>query len=159
MVARAPTQIAVPTASPERRSPRDFRSSRGLAAIAALLGLSACTVGPDYLRPEAPVSTQFKELKGWKQARPRDAIEKGNWWAIFRDPELDRLASQVSVTNQNVAMELAAYEQAKSPGARNRRPACSRRVAATWSGQRSGATAISGVGPPSPRACPTRRAA
>ena len=111
-----------------------------------MLGLSACTVGPDYLRPEAPVSTQFKELKGWKQARPRDAIEKGNWWAIFRDPELNQLASQVSVTNQNVAMELAAYEQAQAL-VRESQSGLFPTVAATWSGQRSGAgAALSGVG-------------
>jgi hypothetical protein len=28
-----------------------------------------CAVGPDYLRPSAPVPAVYKELKGWKRAR------------------------------------------------------------------------------------------
>jgi len=106
-------------------------------ACAAFLSLSGCTVGPDYLRPEAAVSPQFKELKGWRQARPRDDLQKGRWWAIFRDPELDALASQVEVTNQNVAAQLAAYEQARAL-VRESQSSLFPTIAATWSGQRSG---------------------
>jgi NodT family efflux transporter outer membrane factor (OMF) lipoprotein len=131
MAARAPhrTDKAVANA----------RSARGrlAAALAAVLSLSACTVGPDYQRPEAAVPAAFKELKGWKQARPRDGLQKGRWWAIFRDAELDRLASQVDVTNQNVAAQLAAYEQARAL-VRESQAGLLPVVAANWSGQRSG---------------------
>jgi NodT family efflux transporter outer membrane factor (OMF) lipoprotein len=131
MAARAPRDFTGRTDPPARRAARTG------TVFAALLGLCACTVGPDYLRPEAPVSTQFKELKGWRQARPRDGIERGRWWAIFRDSELDRLASQVAVTNQNVAAELAAYEQAKAL-VRESQSSLFPTVSTAWSGQRSG---------------------
>ncbi len=52
-------------------------------------------VGPDYTRPDAPMSANFKELSGWKPAQPRDATDKGDWWAIYHDPELDRLERMV----------------------------------------------------------------
>jgi hypothetical protein len=47
-----------------------WRLALGLAMI---VPLSACTVGPDYVRPVATTSPDFKEAKkGWKPAVPRD---------------------------------------------------------------------------------------
>ena len=58
--------------------------------------------------------TKFKELKGWKVARPSDALDRGDWWKIYRDKRLDVLMRQVEVSNQNVAVQAAAYEQARA---------------------------------------------
>jgi NodT family efflux transporter outer membrane factor (OMF) lipoprotein len=84
------------------------------AALALLAGitLSACTVGPDYVRPTAPTSAQFKEAKGWKMASPSDTLDRGPWWSVYRDPLLASLMSQVDVSNQTVKADVAAYEQA-----------------------------------------------
>jgi NodT family efflux transporter outer membrane factor (OMF) lipoprotein len=81
------------------------------AALAALL-LSGCMVGPDYKRPDAPVPVVYKELAGWKQATPLDAINRGAWWSIYNDPELDQLEQQVVISNQNVKSYEAAYRAA-----------------------------------------------
>lgn len=130
----------------ERTAATKRMTAARLAALATVAILPACTVGPDYLRPEAAVSAEFKELKGWKQARPRDSLEKGRWWAIFRDSELDRLASQVEVTNQNVAAQLAAYEQARAI-VREQQSGLLPGISATWTGQRSGSGgALTGTG-------------
>jgi NodT family efflux transporter outer membrane factor (OMF) lipoprotein len=85
---------------------------RRLAALAPALALAACTVGPDFFRPEAPAPAAYKELAGWKIAAPAEALPKGAWWAVFHDPVLDRLERQVSVTNQTVRAQEAAYRQA-----------------------------------------------
>ena len=69
-------------------------------------------VGPDYQRPAAPVSVAFKEAAGWKAAHPQDELPKGAWWALYNDPQLDALASQVQINNQNVAQYAAQYRQA-----------------------------------------------
>jgi NodT family efflux transporter outer membrane factor (OMF) lipoprotein len=71
-------------------------------------------VGPDYKPAPAPVPTSFKELKGWKLATPSDALDRGDWWAPYRDPKLALLLRQVEVSNQNVAVQAAAYEQARA---------------------------------------------
>jgi NodT family efflux transporter outer membrane factor (OMF) lipoprotein len=76
--------------------------------------LAACAVGPDYKPAAAPVPTKFKELKGWKLATPSDALDRGVWWAPYRDKKLDFLLRQVEVSNQNVAAQAAAYEQARA---------------------------------------------
>jgi NodT family efflux transporter outer membrane factor (OMF) lipoprotein len=83
-------------------------------AVAALaLPLAACApVGPDYVRPSAIVPAQFKEIKGWKLASPHDDLAKGEWWRLFGDPVLDRLESQVAVSNQTIKADEANYRQA-----------------------------------------------
>ena len=44
-------------------------------APAALALLAACTVGPDYQRPPAPVPASYKQ-DGWKAAEPKDAVNR-----------------------------------------------------------------------------------
>ena len=83
-----------------------------LGVCAAAAALAGCSVGPDYLRPSAPVPVAYKELKGWKAATPRDDALKGEWWRALGDPTLDRLASQVSVSNQTLKADAANYRQA-----------------------------------------------
>jgi len=79
------------------------------------LSLAACTMGPDYVRPTAPVSPAFKEArKGWKVATPRDELDRGSWWTFYHDPRLSALMSQVEISNQTVAASAAAYKQAKA---------------------------------------------
>jgi NodT family efflux transporter outer membrane factor (OMF) lipoprotein len=86
----------------------------GMAALAgASLILAACKVGPNYHRPAAPVPDAYKELPpGWKVGAPRDEKDRGDWWRVFDDPELDRLESQVNISNQNVKEYEAQYAQA-----------------------------------------------
>jgi NodT family efflux transporter outer membrane factor (OMF) lipoprotein len=70
-------------------------------------------VGPNYHRPAAPVPGAYKELPpGWKVGAPRDDKNRGEWWRIFEDPELDRLEAQVNISNQNVKQYAAEYAQA-----------------------------------------------
>jgi NodT family efflux transporter outer membrane factor (OMF) lipoprotein len=84
--------------------------------LAGAIALSGCMVGPDYKRPDAPVPVAFKEAPpaGWKVGTPMDAIDKGAWWSIYNDPELDRLEREVDVSNQTLAQAVAAYAEAKA---------------------------------------------
>ena len=91
-----------------------FRTQACFAALNLLFALAGCTVGPDYIPEAAPVSPKFKELKGWKVATPSDALSRGDWWAVYRDPKLAFLIKQVEISNQNVAASAAAYEQARA---------------------------------------------
>lgn len=85
-----------------------------LLAIICPIMLIACTVGPDYRRPSSAASTHFKELKGWKQAQPRDHELPGKWWEIFKDPYLNGLEEQVNIANQSIAQAEAQFRQAQS---------------------------------------------
>lgn len=88
---------------------RDF-----LPLLAATLLVSACTVGPDYERPSAPVSAKFKEDAGWTVSQPREDIDRGAWWSVYHDPLLDQLERQVSISNQTLAADEAAFRSAQA---------------------------------------------
>jgi NodT family efflux transporter outer membrane factor (OMF) lipoprotein len=83
-----------------------------LGLLAATATLTGCAVGPDYVRPAAIVPVDYKELKGWKAATPRDDALKGEWWRAFGDPTLNRLETQVVVSNQTLKADEANYRQA-----------------------------------------------
>jgi NodT family efflux transporter outer membrane factor (OMF) lipoprotein len=75
--------------------------------------LAGCTLGPDYHRPDAPAVDVFRETPpGWKQAEPRDDIERGRWWEMFGDPQLSGLIEKIDVSNQTLAASEAQYRQA-----------------------------------------------
>jgi NodT family efflux transporter outer membrane factor (OMF) lipoprotein len=94
-------------------------NKKTLAAGAALLSLaclSACSVGPNYKLPPAPVPQSFKEKPpdGWKEAAPSDEALKGKWWEVYEDPRLNDLEEQVSISNQNVLAAEAQYRAARA---------------------------------------------
>jgi NodT family efflux transporter outer membrane factor (OMF) lipoprotein len=79
------------------------------------LTLCACTVGPNYVRPNVNVPEKFKEApKGWKTAEPKDTFYHGEWWKIFNDPELNSLELQLNNSNQSIATAEANYRQARA---------------------------------------------
>jgi NodT family efflux transporter outer membrane factor (OMF) lipoprotein len=49
----------------------------------------------------------------WSLAQPNDALARGKWWEIYRDPELNALEEQVSVSNQNLLEAEAQLREAK----------------------------------------------
>ena len=96
---------------PASANPSSLRAAP-MPPLLAALALSGCAVGPNFERPAAIVSPQFKEIKGWKIATPRESEPKGAWWSVFHDAELDRLERVVAVSNQTVKADEANYRQA-----------------------------------------------
>ncbi|MGZ5057315.1 MAG: efflux transporter outer membrane subunit [Methylobacter sp.] len=85
-----------------------------LLTVICFLMLTACTVGPDYQRPESFAPLDFKELKGWKQAQPGDHKLSSKWWEIFNDAYLNALEDQVNIANQSIAQAEAQFRQSQS---------------------------------------------
>ncbi|MCD1638281.1 efflux transporter outer membrane subunit [Pseudomonas stutzeri] len=120
-----------------------------IAAAVLALSLSACTLGPDYQRPELPVAAEFKQAEGWKPASPADVLERGEWWRLYGDAELDALVARLNLSNQNVAAAEAQYRQARAlvRGARSQLfPIVSGSVGVTRAGQGSGSTGTTTTG-------------
>jgi NodT family efflux transporter outer membrane factor (OMF) lipoprotein len=74
--------------------------------------LTSCSVGPKYARPSVEMPDGYKEIKGWKEAQPRDKEIRGKWWKVFNDPLVDQLLDQVDISNQNLAQAEAQYRLA-----------------------------------------------
>ncbi len=91
------------------------RNDIGMLLLAApFMLLSACAVGPDYVRPAVAAPAAFKELDGWMPAQPRDREIRGTWWEAFNDPALNDLEAQVDISNQNLAQAEAQFRQARA---------------------------------------------
>jgi NodT family efflux transporter outer membrane factor (OMF) lipoprotein len=57
---------------------------------------------------------QYKESKDWKIAAPRDGVNRGAWWEIFGDTQLNALADKVGKSNQNLRVAEAQYRRAQA---------------------------------------------
>jgi NodT family efflux transporter outer membrane factor (OMF) lipoprotein len=99
---------------------------RGYLPLACLtclvLMITACSIGPQYQRPEVRVPAAYKEsppisfkaADGWKAARPSDDLSRGQWWEVFQDPELNALEEQVDISNQTLAVAEAQLRGARA---------------------------------------------
>lgn len=91
-----------------------MKRSIGLSIVLLTL-LTACNVGPNYMRPAISLPESFKEVpEGWKIAQPKDGCPRGPWWTIFNEPELNELEAQLNINNQNILAAISQYEQAKA---------------------------------------------
>ena len=82
-----------------------------------MIVVTACTVGPNYQRPAAPVPVAYKEAarkSGWQVARPADAFDRGAWWSVYTDPVLGGLERQIDISNQNLKSAEARFRQAEA---------------------------------------------
>ena len=93
-----------------------MRFSRRLPLLLAPLLFAGCSVGPDYVQPNAPLPNgNFKEFGGtWEPAKPSDDAIRGKWWEIYHDPQLNALEEKVDINNQNIAASTAAYMAARA---------------------------------------------
>ena len=107
------------------------KTATTLAAAALCALLAGCTLGPKYHPPAIQTAPAFKEappapapgttvsdnnpMDGtWTPAQPADAKLRGDWWAIFNDPELSELESKLEIDNQNIKEYFQNYMEARA---------------------------------------------
>jgi NodT family efflux transporter outer membrane factor (OMF) lipoprotein len=72
--------------------------------LAAVLWLSGCTmVGPDFVKPEAPVQSEWIETRD--PGIKTEPADYRDWWSVFNDPVLDSLVR--SAYQQNLTLQIA----------------------------------------------------
>jgi len=75
-----------------------------LAMAAVVLVISGCTVGPDFVKPDAPVMDDWMETKTSElSSGPSDYSD---WWNVFDDPVLQKLVE--TGYQQNLTLQIAA---------------------------------------------------
>ncbi len=116
-----------------------------LVQAAPLVLVSACAVGPDYVKPSVETPAAFKEQGAWKIAQPADLGIPQKWWALYQDPLLNSLEEQVNISNQTLIQAKAQYRQARAL-VQGARAAYFPTVSANVSHTRSGGPASSGGG-------------
>jgi NodT family efflux transporter outer membrane factor (OMF) lipoprotein len=91
-----------------------MKSVRLLMTIVVPVLLSACSVGPDYVKPTTSVPAEYKESGPWKIAQPQEDLSRGAWWQIYNDSRLNGLEEQVALSNQNLIAAEANFRQAQA---------------------------------------------
>jgi NodT family efflux transporter outer membrane factor (OMF) lipoprotein len=80
-----------------------------------LLGLTGCTVGPDYQKstPTVPDRWQAEQDAGLN-LKPITAEKLKNWWKGFGDPQLNRLMEMALAGNFDLKIALTRLDQARA---------------------------------------------
>jgi NodT family efflux transporter outer membrane factor (OMF) lipoprotein len=91
----------------------------GAASVLAVLLLSACALGPRYIKPDVTVPAEYKEhgLAGadpLQAAEPRDHVSRQGWWDVFGDTQLNELEARLLRNNPTIAEAEARLRQARA---------------------------------------------
>lgn len=104
------------TSSMIRSSFASFADKKKAVARATLLGLAtlattACTVGPDFVRPQVDAPARFDQAQG--EGYPASPVGT-QLWKSFKEPELDALIARALDANHDIAQALARLEETRS---------------------------------------------
>ena len=85
------------------------RLSTAILAAAGCAVLAGCAVGPNYRRPEVPMSASFKSAT--KAEKPQPTLGT-DWWTLFQDEDLTRLSQEALRANQTIQAAIARLDAA-----------------------------------------------
>ena len=93
-----------------------------VALAPILLLVMGCSVGPKYVRPPVEIPPAYKEIpqaaaKGselWKTTQPKDGANRGNWWKVYNDPQLNELEAKASSSSQEIAAAADSFLAARA---------------------------------------------
>lgn len=96
-------------------------SKRSLGRLLVLLPLLAgCDLAPHYAPPTYVLPASYAGSGPFGIAHPADTLPRGPWWTMFGDPLLDRLETQASTGNPDLAAIAEQYTQARDLAAEAR---------------------------------------
>lgn len=85
-----------------------------LLVAAALVGLGACTPGPEYHRPDFHTQDTGQWQSTVNTTLSSQAVEAREWWQQLGDPLLSELITGALQENRDLAVALANIERAKA---------------------------------------------
>jgi multidrug efflux system outer membrane protein len=92
-----------------------------ILSLIALALLAGCSLAPKLEQPAVDVPTGYRMLgpdepRGeWKTAEPAaEALPRGEWWKLFRDPQLDALEAEAIAANQTLKIAAARLAQSRA---------------------------------------------
>lgn len=85
-----------------------------LAALTVAGLLAGCAVGPDYVRPDAPMPAQFHGQAAMDLRHAATNADLATWWTGFGDPQLTRFVTIALDQNLDLAQASARVMQARA---------------------------------------------
>jgi len=90
-----------------------------MSALAAAMILVGCSTTKPTEKIKLDLPSQYRESQSdldgaWKVARPADGVDRGTWWAVFDDTDLNKLISEATRSNSTLAIALARVREARA---------------------------------------------
>ena len=93
-------------------------------ALACVISMGSCAVGPDFLEPAAPDAADYTSStthnivasagsSGGRQRFFRNADVPGDWWALFRSPRINALVREAIESHPDITAAEYALRQAR----------------------------------------------
>jgi len=79
-----------------------------ILVLGPLLVLASCKFGPDYARPDIPVSDSFRMAEAQKDM---ESLANVPWWELYRDEELQRLIRMALEQNKDLKRAVATVDE------------------------------------------------
>jgi outer membrane protein TolC len=77
--------------------------------------LASCSFAPKYSTPSLGDEGNNKWRDNpWVEAHPSDSMDKGQWWLMFKDEDLNELEKRLDKNSPSLAIALAKYDQANA---------------------------------------------
>ncbi|MBN3968424.1 efflux transporter outer membrane subunit [Pseudomonas gregormendelii] len=98
----------------ERACPRRGRKPKLTLCALLVISLSACTVGPDFQKP------QVQQMADWSQptkAAASQAVAENmdeRWWEVFNDPKLSALTQRALTDNLDLKLASSRLQQSRA---------------------------------------------
>ena len=89
-------------------------SLRPIALLVSASLIAGCAVGPDYQRPNAPLSDRYMGQASVEQRRGATQASLVAWWKGFGDPQLAEFVSKALEQNLDLAQAAARVTQARA---------------------------------------------
>jgi NodT family efflux transporter outer membrane factor (OMF) lipoprotein len=87
-----------------------------IPALASAVALSACVVGPNYVKPTTPAATA--DTAAFAEAARTQAVSASqlpaNWWRLYDDTVLDRLVTEALAHNTDIRVAAANLARARA---------------------------------------------
>ncbi len=81
--------------------------------VSIAVGLTACSVGPDFVRPDSPLP-QYFSFPHQKDVATEKTLVNNEWWKLFEDETLNELVEVALKNNTDLRTAYARIEEAQA---------------------------------------------
>ncbi|WP_227002332.1 efflux transporter outer membrane subunit [Komagataeibacter diospyri] len=101
--------------TPSDRARADMAPDWRVGVMLLMSLLCGCNLAPRYRKPALPdIPATFRETGPWTPARPADAMQRGAWWTVMGNDDLNRLEDGIEHGSPQLAAAVARYDQARA---------------------------------------------
>ncbi|MCK8686797.1 efflux transporter outer membrane subunit [Pseudomonas umsongensis] len=98
----------------ERACSRRGPPSRLTLCALVVMSLSACTVGPDFQKPQAQQVTEWAKPSKAAASQASEETMNERWWQVFNDPKLSALTQRALSDNLDLKLASSRLQQSRA---------------------------------------------